>query len=90
MADESKFPTILDLRDALSRLIELGVGQFPVQVLIAPGSTMVAVAKVTGAPMAAHDNRPPLMIEFDGAQGRIGPSLVSTEYLEGSPATREH
>lgn len=81
---ENEFPTIRDLRDALNRLVDGGLGDLPVQVLIAPDSTMQAIARVAGG--AAYDsNKPAIMIELDGPDGssRLPPSIVSTERMSG-------
>ena len=40
---ESDFPTIKHLRDRLTDLIENGLGDLPVQILVVPNSTIEAV-----------------------------------------------
>jgi hypothetical protein len=79
MVDERKFPTIADLRDRLSELIDSELGHLPVQVLIVPESTMRAIARSKGH----EDMRPPLMIELtpEGDFSRLPVSLISAEYL---------
>lgn len=79
---EHEFPTIRDLRDGLANLVERGLGDHPVQIVVVPASTMLVIARATGAPAA---DEPPLMIEFciaDSA-GRIPPTFVSTSFIEG-------
>lgn len=90
MADESKLPTILACRDALSRLVDLGLGEFGAQVLVVPASTMIAVVKATGDPLAKANDKPPLMIEFDCSADKLGPSLVSVDYLNSNVSGRGH
>jgi hypothetical protein len=82
MASEDKFPTIRDLRDRLTHLVELGLGDLPVQVVIVPGSTMVAVARATHPDQMKAAGKPPLMIEFDGQEGRMPPTMVSCDFLD--------
>jgi hypothetical protein len=82
---ESRFPTIRDLRDALNRLVDGGLGDLAVQVVIAPDSTMQAIARVAGGP--TYDaKKPAIMIELDGpdGSGRLPPSIVSTERMSSS------
>lgn len=76
---ESEFPTILDLRDGLSRLIEAGLGDLPVQVLVVPDSTMQAIARDGGH----TGSRPALMIELDAVEGsaRLPATIMSTDRL---------
>ena len=58
MATEDKFPTIRDLRDALTLLCNLGLGELATQVTVVPASTIIAVARITGPKqMAAHGDR---------------------------------
>lgn len=79
MANESQFPTIRDLRDCLTELVELGVGELPTQVTIVPSSTMIVVARAIN-PKQFH-GKAPLMIEFGSQHGRIGAVPVSCDYL---------
>lgn len=89
MMAENRYPTIRDLRDAMTKLVNDGLGDHPVQVVIAPASTMWAVMRNVRLPHTnvdePIDGRPPLMIEFplDGVD-RIGVCLVSTDYLSGT------
>lgn len=76
---ESTFPTLQDLRDGLSRLVEQGLGALPVQVLVVPDSTIQAIARVS-APEHDHDARPALMVELDGGhESRIPVTILSTD-----------
>lgn len=79
---ESEFPTIRDLRDRLSDLIEQGLGDHPVQVVVVPAATMLVIARATGAP--DDKAKPPLMIELGvGRTERLPVSLVSVDFLSG-------
>jgi hypothetical protein len=80
---EDKFPTIRDLRDSLSRLIDAGLGDLPVQIVICPVSTMEAVARSTGGPEWDGTKRA-LMIELGSSDGRLPTSMVSADYLQSS------
>lgn len=76
---ESNFPTLQDLRDGLSRLVESGLGALPVQVLVVPDSTMQAIARIS-VPGHDHDGRPALMIELDGGpESRLPVTILSTD-----------
>lgn len=80
MADnEHTFSTLRDIRDALSMLVEKGLGELPAQVLVAPGSTLQAVAR------SAYPNNteeaPALMIQFEVTPGRQPVTLVTVEGL---------
>lgn len=81
---ESEFPTIRDLRDGLTKLVEQGIGDLPVQIVIVPGSTMEAVARIVGGKDYDATKRA-LMIELEPADGvaRFPVSLVSTDYIAG-------
>jgi hypothetical protein len=72
---EAEFPTIRDLRDRLSELIEQGLGGQPVQVVVVPDSTIQALARSAGS----GDGKPALMVELPGDQGRLPVALISTE-----------
>lgn len=82
---ENTFPTIADFHERLAELVKAGLGDMPVQVLIVPASTIIAITKIT-APDEAH-GKPALMIEFDGYSGRMGQCIVSCDYLKGDPKT---
>jgi hypothetical protein len=65
---ESDFPAIKHLRDRLTDLIENGLGDLPVQILVVPNST----------------NKPTLMIELEIVEGsRLPVSMISTEQMRG-------
>lgn len=83
---ESKFPTIKDVHSVMAELIDEGLGDLPVQVLVAPDTTIQALARHAGA---TDDSKPALMLEFDGKDGRIGVMVMSTERLEQTPQRRE-
>jgi hypothetical protein len=86
-APTNKFPTISDLRDRLSDLIDRGLGDLPVQVLVVPAFTTQAIAQASGG---YNDLRPALMIELTDEKnnGRIPVSIISSEYL--SPEYGDH
>lgn len=76
---ENEFPTIRDLRDRLSILIDEGLGELPVQIVVAPDSTMQALARAN----EANSNRPALMIEYPREGKVLGVPFISTERLTG-------
>lgn len=77
---ENEFPTIRDLNNRLSSLVSDGLGDLPVQVLVVPDSTLQAIARVTGG--AREGDKPALMIELHGADGRLPVSLISTDRMQ--------
>lgn len=79
MATENKFPTIRDLRDRLSELVNLGLGDLPTQLTVVPPSTIIAVAHIFSENKPS--DKPPLMLEFGGVDGRMGAIVISTDYL---------
>jgi hypothetical protein len=78
---ENKFPTLRDLRDKLSQLVNMGLGDHPAQIIIVPDSTLQAVAKAS-VPEWAND-KPALMVEFDGVDGRMPVLVYSTDRMQG-------
>ena len=82
MATENMFPTLRDVRDKLSELVEQGLGDHPAQIVIVPDSTMQAIARVTAPPGYNHD-KPALMVEFDGVAGRLPVIIYSTDRHSG-------
>lgn len=61
---ENTFPTIRDIRDRMNDLVEQGLGELPVQILIVPDSTLQAIARNAGQ---KDDAKPALMIDlYDG------------------------
>lgn len=87
MTTENKFPTISDLCTGLQRLVDGGLGNLPVQVLIVPDSTMQAIGRVTPG---FNPDKPALLIEFEGVDGRIGPTVLSTDRWEGQKNRGTH
>jgi len=88
---ENEFPTILQLRDRMSELIDKGFGQLPVQVLVVPDSTLQALAQGMGH---AAGEKAALMIDLvgdDNDGGRLPVGLISADRLtrSGMP-TRTH
>ncbi len=79
---ENEFPTIRDLNDRLSSLVADGLGELPVQILVVPDSTLQAIVRVTGG--AREGDKPALMIELGGADGRLPVSLISTDRMQRS------
>lgn len=76
---ESEFPTIKDLRDRLSVLVENGLGDLPVQLVVAPDSTMQALARAN----EQNSPLPALMIEYPREGHVLGVSFISTDRLSG-------
>lgn len=81
---ENKFPTIADMRDALTRLVDLGLGDHPVQILVVPETTIDVVARAHGEPPSG---KPALMIEFEAVAGRLPPSIICSDRLTGNSTT---
>jgi hypothetical protein len=81
---ENEFPTIRDLRDGLTRLIDAGLGDHPVQVLVVPDATIQAIAR-TAAP-DFDGAKPALMVELGSTEGRIPVAVLSTDRWSGKPA----
>lgn len=82
MAHESNFPTIRDLRDALSRLVDQGLGDQAAQIIIVPDSTLQAISRIVAPAGYSHD-KPALMIEFGGVDGRMPVLVYSTDRAQG-------
>jgi hypothetical protein len=78
---ESQFPTIADLRDGLSKLVDAGMGDLPVQVLVVPDSTIQAIARQSGG----NGLKPALMIQlnYEEGSGRIPVTVISTDRMQG-------
>jgi hypothetical protein len=82
---ENRFPTIRDMRDKLSELVERGLGDLPVQLIIVPDSTLQAVARASMPEGTNYNpNKPALMIEFDGVDGRIAVPMMSVEKMQST------
>lgn len=82
MATENHFPTLRDLRDKLSELVDLGLGDQPAQIIIVPDSSLQAIARIVAPPGYVH-NKPALMVEFDAVAGRLPVLIYSTERMSG-------
>jgi hypothetical protein len=79
---QNEFPTIRDVRDRLSELVERGLGDLAVQVLVVPDATMQAVARASVPPGYEYDSRKPaLMIELEGDGARMPVFLMSTDRM---------
>ena len=85
MATENKFPTIADLHAVLAELIREGLGELPVQVLVAPDSTMQALSRHAGQ---RADGKPAIMVEFLAETGRIPVSIMSVDRMDSGPTRR--
>ena len=75
-------PTVRDLCNGLSRLVEEGLGDLPVQIIVVPDSTLQALARVTGAPAFNPDTVKAKMVEFDGVDGRLPMMMLTADYLK--------
>lgn len=83
MGNTSNFPTLRDLRDRLSELIEndRAIGDLPVQVLVVPDQTLQEIGRLL---RPGHD-RAAMMIDLAGDDcPRMPVGLISTERLEKS------
>lgn len=89
---ESKYPTIRDMIDGLTVLDKVGLGALAVQVLVAPDSTMQAIAREIAG--SDYDQRPALMIDLTATKdtGRLPATIASTDRMTsgsgGMPSTR--
>lgn len=81
--NEHEFPRLRDALAVLSELVEAGLGDLPMQIIVAPDSTVQALARHSGA---KDDDKPALLIEFEVGDGRRV-SIISTERL-GNPLPR--
>jgi hypothetical protein len=81
-SNENEFPTISDLCAKLSELVEQGFGDLPFQVVVAPDSTIQALAR--SCPNHQGE-KPALMIEFpiNDSMKPFGVSFISTDRLTG-------
>ena len=84
---ESEFPTIADLQSRLDELVQGGLGDLPVQLLVVPDSTLQAIARSAAADAEAKHA---LMIDLGGSGGRMAVTMTSVDGLQGSgmPSTR--
>jgi len=82
---ENRFPTIRDLRAALDSLVDRGLGDLPVQILIAPDSTIQALVRNIEP---TYQGKPALMIDLtQGTDGRMPVAVISTARLSGDDRT---
>lgn len=73
--NEATLPTINDLRAVVAELIANGFGELPIQIVVAPDSTLQALAR-------RHANESPvLMIEYSAGTERQPVSIISTARL---------
>lgn len=79
LENEDKYPTIREYADWLALLVDQGLGELPVQVLVAPGLTVQAVARI----LNGETGEPALMVQAMKHDG-IGPNLVDADYLHSS------
>jgi len=84
MTTENTFPTIADLHRQLTELIAAGFGALPVQILVAPDSTIQALARHAGA---ADDAKPAIMLSY-GGDLRLPVSIISADRLGQVPSAR--
>lgn len=76
---ENSFATIKDMHEALASLIERGLGDLAVQILVAPDSTLQALA-MTLEP--GYSGKPALMIDvMPGQNGRMPACIISADRL---------
>lgn len=74
---ENTYPTISDLHKVTSALIERGLGELPLQIVIAPDSTIQVLAG------RVDEGKSALMIEYDPQDGRKPVAFISTARLNG-------
>ena len=82
---ESEFPTIKQLRDCLSELIDQGLGGLPVQILVVPDSTLQVIARASGY----EGGKPAIMVDLNAGGTGLPVGLISAERLaeRGMPTT---
>lgn len=88
MASENEFPTIRHMRDTLSMLIDRGFGDLPVQLVIAPDSTIQALARAEDP----NSVKPAIMLEFPVEARAFGVPFITTDRLtqgRGMPTVRD-
>jgi hypothetical protein len=74
---ENTYPTIADLHKVLTTLVEGGLGELPIQIVIAPDSTIQVLAQ------RIDEGKPALMIEYHPQEGRQPVAFISTARLNG-------
>jgi len=75
---ESDFPTIMDLRDCLSKLVDQGLGELPIQIVVMPDTTIQALAKAQ-----SWDGKPATMLQYSRDGKELGVMFISTDRLSG-------
>jgi len=77
---ENRFATIQDMHEALASLIERGLGDLAVQTLVAPDSTLQALAMSLEP---GYSGKPALMIDvIPGKDGRLPACIISADRLK--------
>ena len=71
-----KLPTITDLRDRLTDLIDSGFGECAVEVLLVPDTTIQTIAEGRRLP---DQKDPPLAIELAGVADRFPVVICSSQ-----------
>lgn len=82
---ESEFPTIADVRDRLSELVDQGFGALPTQALLVPDSTIQAIASAAGHPAA---DRPAHGIDLAADNGRMAVLIMTVDRLNAAGRLR--
>lgn len=75
---EETLPTLNDLQAVIAQLIADGFGELPVQIVVAPDSTLQALAR------RQTDEKPALMIEYQASEERLPVCVLSTARLTAS------
>ena len=60
----------------------MGLGDQPAQIIIVPDSSLQAIARASAPEGYIHD-KPALMVEFDGVDGRMPVIVYSTDRMQG-------
>jgi hypothetical protein len=84
---ENDFPTIRNLRDQLTVLVENGLGGLPVHIVVAPDSSIQALARFEGG----AEGKPAIMIEFPIDGRPLGIAFITTDRFTaggGMPSLR--
>lgn len=81
---ENEFPTIKDLRDCLNVLVDQGLGELPIQIVVMPDSTIQALAKTQ-----KFDGKPATMLEYSRDGRDLGVMFISTDRLAGTAHSAE-
>ena len=73
---ENRYPTLKDASEVLAEMVARGLGGLPLQVIVAPPSTLLALARNAGHEVGG---KPALMLEFSNDSGRFPVCVVSAE-----------